>query len=397
MNAFDDLKEQLPNRDRLLLALAIGVIGAAILGNVLLIATGILPRWQVLEATNTRLASAQDQLRRAHEGDVRQTSEGVQGEIDAVRQQIAEKSAAFMSEGQAAQALDHLYRYAGESGSTITNVQGAPVVDAPEEGPAFEVRVFRITARGSTTQLLGFLGRIEESALPSVLVTNVEIGPDGLAARLDMDVSIRVSSYAGDAADLATGEAVMQAALIQAWDIGHWTRVIDLLADLLEDDPGDLLLGMQLYTAYMNYGNELLQAGDLARAGAQFEAALELRPGSAQAAEGLQKARQQTALNPTAPLGLSDRLDAAWAEADWPQVIEVLNELRSRDPEGDRWPEKLYAAHVNHGYWLTAKGQYEEAKASFGKALQIRPNGGEAIAGLQTLAELPGPPSVPEP
>ncbi len=162
----------------------------------------------------------------------------------------------------------------------------------------------------------------------------------------------------------------------------------------------DLLVVMQLYTAHMNHGNELLGNGDSARADAQFEAALALRPGSEEATLGLQAARQQQtqqALDPASPAGLSSGLDAAWSVGDWPKVIEILNQLRALDPSDSRWPEKLYSAYVNNGYTLTSKGEYQAAKASFSQALDIKPKGGEAISGLQALSELPGPLPVAAP
>lgn len=49
--------------------------------------------------------------------------------------------------------------------------------------------------------------------------------------------------------------------------------------------------------------------------------------------------------------------------------------------------EKLYAAHVNYGHALAAEGSLEEAKRALSHALAIKPNGAEAMAGLQELAD----------
>ena len=59
--------------------------------------------------------------------------------------------------------------------------------------------------------------------------------------------------------------------------------------------------------------------------------------------------------------------------------------------------EKLYAAHVNHGYQLAAEKKLEEAKEAFIRALDIKPGGEEATAGLRALAEgtIPAPPAPP--
>jgi LysM repeat protein len=64
--------------------------------------------------------------------------------------------------------------------------------------------------------------------------------------------------------------------------------------------------------------------------------------------------------------------------------------------------EKLYAAHVNYGHKLAAEGKLEEAKEEFSHALNIKPDGEEAIAGLRDLAgetiePSPTPASPPPP
>ena len=55
--------------------------------------------------------------------------------------------------------------------------------------------------------------------------------------------------------------------------------------------------------------------------------------------------------------------------------------------------EKLYAAHVNYGQQLVAEGKLEEAKQEFTRALNVKPDGGEAVAELEALAagETPAP------
>ncbi len=186
MSGFSDLKSQLPDRNRLLFALAVGMIGAGLLGNILLIGVSVIPKWRTLHEATTRLQLAREEQSRIVQGQGGQTVEGVQSEIDAVTQKLAEKSSGFLSETQAAQALDHLYSYAAESGAAIVNVQNTPATQDAVENQYFEVRTFQITARGSATQLLDFLGRIEETSLASFQVGGVTIAEDVTGFRLDM-------------------------------------------------------------------------------------------------------------------------------------------------------------------------------------------------------------------
>jgi tetratricopeptide (TPR) repeat protein len=83
---------------------------------------------------------------------------------------------------------------------------------------------------------------------------------------------------------------------------------------------------------------------------------------------------------------IEQRLHKAWAEEDWEEVINLTEQLLTFNPDDTNMTEKLYAAHVNYGYALIAEGRFEEAKAEFNYALGVKPDGGEALEGLQALA-----------
>ena len=90
-------------------------------------------------------------------------------------------------------------------------------------------------------------------------------------------------------------------------------------------------------------------------------------------------------------------LDQAWVTENWQDIIRTIEQILVLKPNDPDMTEKLYAAHVNHGYKLAAEGKPEQAKQAFTRALDIKPEGAEAIAGLRALAEgaIPSAPAPP--
>ena len=93
------------------------------------------------------------------------------------------------------------------------------------------------------------------------------------------------------------------------------------------------------------------------------------------------------------PAGLSrleEALDAVWLEEDWERAIILANQIRAFGPNDDA-TDKLYAARVNLGYQLLASGQAESALEQFNLALDVKPGGSEALAGIQQAIATPTP------
>ncbi len=142
---------------------------------------------------------------------------------------------------------------------------------------------------------------------------------------------------------------------------------------------------------------QLLREGKPDVAGAQFELALQIEPDGAEALGGLAQADPLLSSSTPSEEGLVARLDTAWAAGDWAEAIGVLGKLRTAEPAIGRWTDKLYAAHINYGYELADAGALTDAKEVFSAALEINPDGTEAIEGLRLLAELPAPTTGAEP
>jgi tetratricopeptide (TPR) repeat protein len=114
---------------------------------------------------------------------------------------------------------------------------------------------------------------------------------------------------------------------------------------------------------------------------------------------GLQQAAATPFPTLTPEEELAPRLHDPWAAEDWEEVISLIEQMRAINPDYDDVTEKLYAAQVNYGYQLIQQGRLEEAKERFSLALAIKPDGAEAMSGLQQLAgeaaPLPSPTSLP--
>jgi LysM repeat protein len=97
------------------------------------------------------------------------------------------------------------------------------------------------------------------------------------------------------------------------------------------------------------------------------------------------------------------RLDEAWRLGDWARSVETLSEIVSLDPGNAAMRSRLYQAHVNLGWQLLVGHSLEAASSQFSLALQIRPDGEEAVEGLRLLQQLvltaggPVPPPAPVP
>lgn len=89
---------------------------------------------------------------------------------------------------------------------------------------------------------------------------------------------------------------------------------------------------------------------------------------------------------PTTTLSLAqleESLAVAWASEDWQQAIALISQILAIDPNYESMAERLYTAYVNYGYQLLIEEDNDGAIAQFNRALEIRPGGEEALAGIQ--------------
>ncbi|HET91258.1 MAG TPA: LysM peptidoglycan-binding domain-containing protein [Chloroflexi bacterium] len=92
---------------------------------------------------------------------------------------------------------------------------------------------------------------------------------------------------------------------------------------------------------------------------------------------------------------LESELDQVWQADDWEQAIHLIQQILDLKPGDGEMMGKLYAAHVNYGHQLVAQRRWEDAKRAFSIALDVRPGGQEARAGLRRLSSEWTPPPLP--
>jgi LysM repeat protein len=398
MNYLQNWREYIPAKERLYPLLAIVAIVVIGLGYFLFINSSIVPQLRLRRELAVRLASAEKELReaeKAKEG----APERLEEQVATAEATLNEAANVFLSESQAAEALNKLYQYASESGVEIINVQTQPSTE--EKKDIYDVRMFQLQVEGALSKLMDFVSRIKEAAFKSFVITNVNIAAGEELHTLTMDITLYTSPYSSGAVVQATpgvSPAETSASLPQlneelaiALASREWERVIGLINQILAIDPYYDDMVEKLYTAHVNYGYQLLEGGDTGGAAMQFNLALGIKPDGEEAIAGLQQATTTPSPTLTVEEQLEQRLDEAWAAENWEEVISLIEQIVAINPYYDT-TEKLYAAHVNYGYKLTAEGRLEEAKEEFIRALGIKPDGEEAIAGLRDLAgEAPTP------
>ena len=233
-------------KERLLVLLPVILMVLLVCGYLLFAQMVIIPGTRLMQTRAAELAATKRQIKES------QGSLG--GRPDKLRQDLAAAQAAysqtvslFMSESQAAQAVDQLYDHARESGVEIAELQsvaapqalelvqptapppspappptqtggkaapsatpkgGQPKATAasqpsPAASPAkkrpYDVKAFHLQVRGPAAGLLGFMARIKEAALPTFIITNVSMTEAEGRSTLTFDFSLYTSPLAPNA------------------------------------------------------------------------------------------------------------------------------------------------------------------------------------------------------
>jgi LysM repeat protein len=415
VNSLADLRQYVPTKHLLYSLLAVVAMLIVAVGDFLFLRSSILPQVRARRELASQLASARRELTEAR-GTQEDAPQRLTRQLATAQARLDEAANAFLSESQAAQALSRLYDYADASGVKIITLQTQQDHEG-KEGKV-DVRRFGLRVEGTVPRLVDFVSRMEWTALESFKLANVQIAEGETLHELTLDITLYTSPYstAEGAAELpvstrpvipvdrtqpSPGLAQLDEALAAAWDAGQWQLAVELIDQIGAIDPDYDDVTQKRYAAYVNYGHALLQQGDTGGAAVQFRAALETKPDGEEAAKGLQQAAATPVPTRTGEEELARRLHDPWAAEDWEEVISLIEQIRAINPDYDDMTEKLYAALVNYGHRLIAEGNLEAAKERFSRALNIKPDGAEAMAGLRQLAgealPLPSPTSPPAP
>jgi LysM repeat protein/tetratricopeptide (TPR) repeat protein len=79
------------------------------------------------------------------------------------------------------------------------------------------------------------------------------------------------------------------------------------------------------------------------------------------------------------------QLETIWRAGEWERAIRILDQVLVVDPTNESARITLYRAYVNYGYQLLIARTPEAAKLQFTRALEIQPEGREALVELQQI------------
>lgn len=304
-------------RENMFVVLPIAMILLLLIGYLIFTFGTLLLRWR----QRTELAAASATMAAAYEAQSaqQQTDAGQFGpQIEAAQAEFDELANRFLTEAQAAAFLDGLYDSAAETAVTIVDLQAQTVApDAAAAGvkPVYDTRQFRLVVEGELVQLNQFVGRIEETAVPSINLKNLMItqGANGAADLLTLDLLLYTSPFSTgeavtDLPDPQTTPAATQmpqpsptpaasatpdinsllAQLDAPWAAENWPEVIGLIQEIRQLAPNETGMTEKLYAARVNYGYQLAELGDTAAAAEQFEQALAIFPQGSEAEAALQ-------------------------------------------------------------------------------------------------------------
>jgi LysM repeat protein len=309
-----DLERSSPTSERLYTLLAVLAIIVIAFGYLLFAQSAIFPQLQARSQLHAQLALAQQKLvesRTAQE----KAPDNLKQQLATAQATLNESAHVFLSDSQAADALNRLYTYAGDSGVKVVNLLAQP---NPAKGSnAYDIRTFRLQAEGLPLDLIHFVAQINEAASPGFVISHVNVAQGQTFSVLTMDVALYTSPYASAAgpspavtptpalatpmptATLAADQLLMQQ-LDMAWASGDWPRVIGLIEQILALDPTADDMTQKLYAAHVNYGRTLAAAGMLEDAKTEFSIALTIKPDGEEAIEGLFWLSGETPVTPTA-------------------------------------------------------------------------------------------------
>ena len=91
----------------------------------------------------------------------------------------------------------------------------------------------------------------------------------------------------------------------------------------------------------------------------------------------------------------NQQMEAAWTAQNWPLVLSLIDQMIAIDPNYDSIADRHYYAHVGYGLQLTSSSQCSLALEQFNQALQLRPDGTEALDGLALLLSYCPTPTPP--
>ena len=297
MELLDNVKSLFTGQGRLYAIVAVVLIALIGFGYIGFYALAMAPQLKLREKLVSQVTLARTEARKAELA--ARSSESVDGyteDIKAAEAELEKAAQAFLTESQAAELLDAVYQYSGESGVEILRLENRP---SPEEkSDVYDARLFELEVVGALPSLMDFVSRIKEASHKSVHLSEVSVPKAEMEPhRLIMNIVIYTSPYAWEDAQGTVKESTaeqglerlpqLREALSAAWASAKWQEAVGLIIRILAIAPEDTEMTDKLYVARVNFGFELLGRGEYPGAEMQFTLALQSKPGGQEALAGL--------------------------------------------------------------------------------------------------------------
>lgn len=160
----------------------------------------VLPRWQsyatLAAGIETQQVLVSTQLAAQDGGD---NLAILQSQIDNVNKALSAAGEPFLSNAEADEVLNRLYRYAYARGVRVVNLQAqqpAAATTPVAKTPPYEMRRYQLQVDGGVANLIDFLANFQDASLPSVNIANMDVAQNGDQALLTMNLQIYTSPYA---------------------------------------------------------------------------------------------------------------------------------------------------------------------------------------------------------
>jgi Tfp pilus assembly protein PilO len=177
------LKALLPAALIVVFLLANVVVGLVLFG----------PKWKTHLDLAAQLAARQQELDAA-----RQSQNGNNGvletQLEKARANLKTNAAVMLAPVEADSILNRLYDYASSTGAEINDLKLQPPSDTTQD--VYAVRTFHLQVTGTTPQLINFVTVFQESSVPGVMLTNLNLVDNDASSALDVDMLLHTSPYA---------------------------------------------------------------------------------------------------------------------------------------------------------------------------------------------------------
>ncbi len=179
--------------------LPIFLLMLVVLGLTIYAARTVLPSWQTYSTLAAGIGTQQvlvgTQLAAQDGGD---NLIILQSQIDRINEALNAAGEQFLTNGEADEVLNRLYRYAYARGVRVVNLQAQQPASATSTAPTrpYEIRQYQLQVGGGVANLIDFLAYFQDASLPSVNIVNMDVTQNADQALLTMNLVMYTSPYA---------------------------------------------------------------------------------------------------------------------------------------------------------------------------------------------------------